>query len=325
MLNKHFSAAPSKLLNAEWLVLWGCFVASGMMLTGYPVLLPSAQIGEVAGMLTVTQQYGKLIGMIFCVYCICITTMNVYRKTFNLHRLLCDVYIFLRILLCLVMAIYLMQTFKWWSMMQPTLHDDFYWSIDQTFQPLKNLLLATEPTLNIPQIWYFHGFSYFFVIPYTLAILMLPDMFIRLATTNMAVMILGGIAYNFAPAYGPLIYSLANDSLMAATQQHMIDATNTFRASGHYFDPTVFDAVLGAMPSLHIAHVTAIMFVVWQYSRLAAMLCIAPLLFIYAYSVVTHFHYLVDIPAGILLAIISVYLANLTASPNGYAKIPAAN
>lgn len=312
MLKRHFTAPIRSILPIEWLVLWGCFVAIGMMVVSdCPLLLPAPEMGEVTQMLTVTQKYSTLIGSIFCLYFLGVVSMGLIKGSLSIARLLCDVCIFLRLLICLAFGIYLMQSFKWWSQMQTVLYDDFYWQIDTLLYPVKAFILSSEEWLKTPQIWYFYGFSYFFMIPYLVSILIIPDMFLKLMSANIAVMILGGIAYGIAPANGPLVYGLASDPLMAETQQHMLDATKLFRDSQFKFSPADFDAVLGAMPSLHVAHITAIVMVIFGYSRIIAMLCIPPLLFIFAYSIVTHFHYLIDIPAGLALAFISVRLIGI--------------
>lgn len=307
LLKSHFTVSACRILPIEWLMLWGMFVAAGMMMVGgYPLLLPSPQLGEIAQMLTVTGKYSKLIGSIFGLYLLSITLMGMVQRKLQLRLLLVDIWIFLRLMLCLAMAIYLMQAFKWWSQMQLQLYDQAYWDIDNTLSSVKSLFLASEDWLGIPQIWYFYGFSWFFVIPYMAALLLVPDLFLRLMSANMAVMLLGGIAYTIAPADGPLLYGLAGDPILAEAQQHMLNATHQFRESGFMFNPALFDAVLGAMPSLHVAHVTAIVMVIAQYNRGIAVAFVPPVLFICAYSVVTHFHYLADIPAGLVLAVISV-------------------
>lgn len=320
MLNKHFSVPHSKLLHAEWLVLWSMFVTIGVAACGYPLLVPTPQTGVVGHLLSIGGRYTQLLGGIAVLYTLSKLCNAYLIKKLEWKKLALDLLVLFRVTLCFMVALYIMQCFKWWSHLHTPLYGTVYWKIDLILQPLKNLCFAVEQFTHIPQIWYLYGLTLFFLIPYIISILLKPDVFLSMATTNIAIMLLGGMAYAIAPAYGPLLVELSHDTIIGGAQKQMLSLTEAFRNSnGDSFPAESFDAALGAMPSLHVAHAAAITLIICNFSRILGILCLISLLFICSYSVVTHFHYLIDIPFGFLLAYIAVKFANFqpTSQPVG--------
>ncbi len=68
MQSPRFLMPSFRLMPAEWLIVWGLFVATGMILMGYPILLFSFEGGEVMKMLTVMGKYGQIIFVCILLY-----------------------------------------------------------------------------------------------------------------------------------------------------------------------------------------------------------------------------------------------------------------
>ena len=77
------------------------------------------------------------------------------------------------------------------------------------------------------------------------------------------------------------------------------------------FGSVYFTASLAAMPSLHVAHATVITWSIFQ-ARLWVVLPLFGFLWFWILieSVASRWHYLVDAPAGLAVAAISIWLAH---------------
>ena len=309
-------AAPLKqwfgwILPAEWIAL-GALVFAGLLIAcGYPALAPRLEGGEVLQQLSSTAHYGTIVLVSIGLYAMVSLTRGMVRGNFSAAAFSRDVFQFLRLLLALMVALYLMLCFKWWSHLGPRLYDGAYLQMDQAAGALKRWILALDAALEIPHVFYFRIYAAAFVTSYALSIALAPSVFSRLVTAGAAVCVLGGASYMLAPAYGPLFFSLPQGSIMEETQRIMLEVSEAFRASnGATFDPYRFEAVLGAMPSLHVAHSVVICAYTWSMHRLLGLGYLMIVLYVSVFAVATHFHYLIDLPAGLLVAFVAVKLTD---------------
>lgn len=121
------------------------------------------------------------------------------------------------------------------------------------------------------------------------------------------ILVLGGISYWLAPAVGPFIYRHGADAHATLIQQHMWHKFN-FVVQTHQIPAGYFLLPPAAMPSLHVAHTV---FFVWMLRRISprlSLLFVPALLWFMVSAVGLAWHYILDIPAGILLARFAIVL-----------------
>lgn len=67
---------------------------------------------------------------------------------------------------------------------------------------------------------------------------------------------------------------------------------------------------LAAMPSLHVAHAWVLLYYAWKHLRALGWLYLPCFLFLSSEAVVSRWHYLIDLVPGLIIAWISIRLAN---------------
>lgn len=113
-------------------------------------------------------------------------------------------------------------------------------------------------------------------------------------------LLLGYIGYIFFPAVGPAYY---------LQHSYQIDLqANGISSFAHDF---VHDLSLarGTFPSLHTAISLVFLFLSWKYSRRLFYIFLVPILCLLFSTLYLRYHYLIDLFAGLFLAIIAVYVA----------------
>jgi hypothetical protein len=122
------------------------------------------------------------------------------------------------------------------------------------------------------------------------------------------ILLIGGISYWIAPAEGAFLYrnGVSNGSLFV--QRSMHKAFVLVKSTG-LLPPGYFSAPLAAMPSLHIAHALFFTWFAGRSCRWLLFLYIPALSWLVIESVYSGWHYLIDLPAGVLVCIISISLA----------------
>jgi len=121
------------------------------------------------------------------------------------------------------------------------------------------------------------------------------------------ILALGGICYWIAPAVGPFIFRHGASSNASFIQRYMWRNFNLL-ADTRRIPPGYFLAPPAAMPSLHIAHAAFFIWMLRRISRRLSYLFMPLLLWFMITSVGLAWHYVVDIPAGLLLAAVAVLL-----------------
>jgi hypothetical protein len=236
----------------------------------------------------------------------------------GLSGLLQDLMLFSRILFSVILIICLMQNCKLWSQL---IHDEpfdaVYHAIDQQFQWLMDWVLATKEATRPPDFAYYTVYFLLFYIDLMVAAWHGHSVCQRIGIYFGCSMALGGFAYMIAPAYGP--FALPDDPFLAKGlveieitefQQQMLAFTERFRASGgEDYQPKDFMYILGAMPSLHVAHVWVAVLCVWRYSWSLGFINLLMALWITYMTVATRMHYLVDILGGLLVLALTIWLA----------------
>lgn len=124
------------------------------------------------------------------------------------------------------------------------------------------------------------------------------------------VLILGGILYSIAPAFGPFIYSLSYSNHTSNNQLAMLMFTKQLIASkGASYQDINFAMPLGAMPSLHASHAYVLTFYAAKYLQIIRIIYVLCFIFIITEAISAKWHYFIDIPVGLLLAILCIRIS----------------
>lgn len=137
-----------------------------------------------------------------------------------------------------------------------------------------------------------------------------PNKFSELVIAALLLQAIGTLAYLIAPAVGPFIYEAGVDPVITAGQQGMLDFYRHSVSEGPDWlvrnGGVAFTVGLAAMPSLHSAASFLFLGFAWKHGRILVPLYSFITLFIFIAAVATRWHYLVDVPAGVLLAWLSL-------------------
>lgn len=206
----------------------------------------------------------------------------------------------------------------WLPLLNPVLYDELYYAIDRGLQPVVDLFVSLRGFA--PAGWalfdqfYQHGLILMFVLTFGLMAPGRHSHFSHVFIGLLLTMALGGFAYVIAPAVGPFLYeegvngfaTLSQADMWTARQQLLSGRGDWLATEG----PQYFTGGLAAMPSLHIAHAAVMTWYAHKSGHVARWLFLVLSLFIVIESVATRWHYLVDIPAGLAVALVVILLTN---------------
>lgn len=221
-------------------------------------------------------------------------------------------------LLCLSIPTLLIVTYchfqckVWMPLINPHRFGRFYESVDTAFNPFvawcSDIVRLMEHA-GVDVSAAYHGwFIVFFFVCFGLHALYDNTTGQRQVILGVGwILALGGVGYWIAPAVGPFIYRHGVDSNATLIQSTMWQKFHLFvltrRIPGSYFlmPPA-------AMPSLHIAHAAFFVWMLRRVSRGLSLLFLPILLWFMITAVGLAWHYVLDLPAGVLLAAVAVAL-----------------
>ncbi len=218
---------------------------------------------------------------------------------------------FLTAMPCYVVVLFAHFNFKLWiPHINPMLFDDLYWYIDTKLQFIVDFFYFFR--LSIFGFVPFEANSYmilFIILFYSSFIycaIIVPNSFGKLTVAVLLQQALGGLAYLVAPALGPFLYQEGVNPIITEGQAGMLRFYQASVAEGPAFlaangSPN-FSVGLAAMPSLHIAGAVLFLLFAWREAKVLVPIYSLILVFLTVTSVATRWHYLVDLPAGALLA-----------------------
>lgn len=293
------SAGQMAILPAELVALLG--LAGWIFLSGYAGLTwywPDAASFVFA--------YGHYLGPLvplFVLYAVSILSGKAI-----LHRAAATDFLFLaRMAIVFSVVILLHFNLKLWApLLNQNNFDAFYWSLDQA-QPwlfeavnaLHGWMPETLPFMNHP---YHDLFVLMFVTSFAMHGVKGRESVEPVLTATIVVLVLGAFGYAIAPAVGPFVFNPSEPPGLAYQQGLMHWFHTVFvQTNGAYYESALFTAMPGAMPSLHLANaVVFYLFALRDYRWLAWLYAFFVLYFAIE-AVGLRWHYLVDIPAGVLL------------------------
>lgn len=206
----------------------------------------------------------------------------------------------------------------WIPLINPLRFDEAYMVADDFLEPVVALFHWIRALL--PVDWEFFdqlyqlGFLMMFIVSFAVLAVSRDRHYPHFVLGIMLVMAMGGLAYLIAPAVGPFLFGNGVNRAATEAQAGMWVVYGQVTEIGAPWiaenGSDYFSGALAAMPSLHIAHATVITFYLNR-SRLGIRWPFMLLWgFILIESVVSRWHYLVDAPAGILVALAAILFAN---------------
>ncbi len=132
------------------------------------------------------------------------------------------------------------------------------------------------------------------------------------------------MAYLPFPALGPFIYEPGLGNVVVGAQQDMLKFYQSSVEHGPAWlaanGSAHLVAGLAAMPSLHSGGAFLFFLFAWKHGRILVPLYALILLFIMVAAVATRWHYIIDIPPGLALGWLSVWLAEKLAPVERWEK-----
>lgn len=283
--------------------------------SSFPFIVPSLNGGPALNALIATKSYSLVFLVLSLVFIIASALGHAKHNTLqNLAWLKHDSLLLARLMASLIAAVILMQMFKFWSHLKGVYYDETYQAIDQSSAAFMQVIHGMDAFLNIPHIWYFSVFAKSFLVVFFILALCRKDLFIQAFSTIIHIMILGGIAYMIAPALGPFVYYQGSGEL-AYIQRVMLEDVHQYTiAHGNTLLMPQFrlDSALGAMPSLHLAHIAALNYYLFRLKKWAGFAFLPVTFYIGIYAMLTGFHYLIDLPFGLLITLLAIVYTKAT-------------
>ncbi|MCI4589017.1 phosphatase PAP2 family protein [Sphingobium sp. BYY-5] len=225
---------------------------------------------------------------------------------------------FLIALPCYVVVLFAHFNIKLWiPHINPLVYDELYWSIDQYFRPVVDICMAMRRMMAsfIPyeSNFYMVGYIAMFYCSFCYHAVRTPEAFSELVIAALLLQVIGTLAYLVAPAGGPFIYEQGLDPIVTNGQKSMLDFYQHSVAEGPVWlernGGVAFTVGLAAMPSLHTAAACLFLGFAWRHGRILLPLYGFLTFFIMVTAVATRWHYLIDLPVGVLIAWVSLMVA----------------
>lgn len=219
---------------------------------------------------------------------------------------------------CYVVVLFVHFNFKLWiPHINPSLFDSTYWWIDQKMVYLVDIFSIIAEILStiIPKKsnFYMISFMFLFYCSFCYHSLKTPEIFGRLVVSVLLLQAFGTIAYLIAPAIGPFVYEPGLDPMISKGQAGMLEFYQNSVAVGPQWleenGSLNFTAGLAAMPSLHTAGAFLFFLFAARFAKPLLPLYSFILFYIVIMAVASRWHYLIDLPVGMLIAWISFRLA----------------
>jgi hypothetical protein len=218
-----------------------------------------------------------------------------------------------------ILVIYIHFNIKMWiPVINPTLYDQDYFAVDQVVRPViilfDNVRAVLARILPHADLWYQAAFFAVFVLSFLCHALGRRRFHYQNMTALLLIESVGPLTYLIAPAIGPFIYQHGTNVLATAAELRMYHVYEAARAGGAVWitehGGQFFADPLAAMPSLHVGASFIIAYYAVRARLWVAPLTILAFCWIFIESVAARWHYLVDLPAGLLLAFAVIAVTN---------------
>lgn len=206
----------------------------------------------------------------------------------------------------------------WVQVINPQLFDPLYFAIDEELRPLIDVFywIRSNVLTLVPNTdaWYQTAFLLMFISGFCSLAITRHPVYPRFCLGVLLTMCLGALSYMVAPALGPFIYEQGLSASATEAQAGMLWAHEQVKEEGMAWiaraGPSYFTGGLAAMPSLHIAHAVVMTWFIFQARSALVPIFLTMCFWVLIESVASRWHYLIDLPAGVLLAVFVIWLAN---------------
>ncbi|PXA86374.1 inositol phosphorylceramide synthase [Nostoc sp. 3335mG] len=207
----------------------------------------------------------------------------------------------------------------WVPYVRTASYDPVLWQIDQYARPLvdacKAIRVALRPLLQPWKSIYLWSFITMFYISFGYHAIRTPDAFRKLFLAALFLQGMGAIGYLLMPAIGPFIYEAGTSPAITQAQHEMLAVRQMSIAAGPGWladnaSANLF-AGLGAMPSLHAGCSYLFVWFAWRHGRALLPTYIPIFAYIIVTAIASRWHYLIDLPVGIVLARVAIHLAHV--------------
>ncbi|MFT4027739.1 MAG: phosphatase PAP2 family protein, partial [Novosphingobium sp.] len=205
----------------------------------------------------------------------------------------------------------------WAPHINPILWDSLYWQFDIALRPLVDGCLALRRAMAgvvpLDSNIYMTAFISMFYLSFCFHAVRDPHHFRTLFLAALIFQGAGGLAYLVMPALGPFIYETGVEPIQTAAQQSMLRIYHENLDGGSPWisahGATYLTTGLAAMPSLHTGGSFLFLLFAWRYARVLTVIYVPLFGFIAINAVASRWHYLIDLPVGIALALGSAWIA----------------
>lgn len=309
------AAVPRWVMSAILLCAgFGLIVFCIGLAIGVPLAAPSERVSLALGFNAALPVLLGFVGYVLAQ----LVNMAITRK-FEFARLGRAAAVDMTVFVTFGLVVYFHFNLKMWiPLVNPLRLDEAYMATDRFLAPaiaafrwLRALLPTDWPLFDQ---FYQLGFLLMFIVSFAVLAVSRDRHYPHFVLGIMLVLSLGGLAYLIAPAVGPFLFedganraATEAQAGMWAVYQQLVHAGPAWIAEN---GSEYFTGALAAMPSLHVAHATVVTYYANR-SRLAIRwLFLLLWVFILMESVVSRWHYLVDAPAGLLVAMAAILIAN---------------
>lgn len=216
----------------------------------------------------------------------------------------------------------------WVPFVRTTSYDPVLWQTDQFARPVvdacKTIRIAIRPLLRPWSSIYLGSFLAMFYISFGYHAIRTPDVFRKLFLATLFLQGMGAIGYLLFPAVGPFIYEAGTSATITHAQHDMLAVRQMSIAAGPQWlsdnGSANLLAGLGAMPSLHAGFSFLFLWFAARHGRPLLATYIPIFAYIMITAIASRWHYLIDLPAGIALACLAIYLAHVAERPRAPAR-----
>ncbi len=215
----------------------------------------------------------------------------------------------------ILVVVFLHFNFKAWTpLINPISYDAMYFHIDNFLFPLKQVFICAADFItwggkvNLSS-FYNQMFVLMFFLSFTFHLIYDNlNNFRKIVIGVCLILLVGGVSYWICPAVGPFIFDTST-TVFTPIQQGMY-SHYLIVSQQHYIPDGYFTAAPAAMPSLHIAHSFFLMIMALRKIRPLGYFYIAVFLGILFISVASKWHYLIDIPFGLLISVGTIWIVD---------------
>jgi hypothetical protein len=212
----------------------------------------------------------------------------------------------------------------WIPLINPRRYDQLYQDIDLALSPLVDGLISIRAWVAsvwpdnawVPGIdwWYMIVFMGLFFVSFAYHLIADQSGFRRVYLATLINQSLGAVSYLVMPAIGPFLYDKGASLHATQSQTGMWDAYNALLKGGlpwlEAIGPSYFNAGLAAMPSLHAGASWVFVWYAFAHGTKLKELYVLAFAWIVIEAVATKWHYLIDLPVGVAVAGLSIWMAN---------------